>query len=70
MFHGKMIFKGSDIRYTVELPGFDLQFSYVLHSDQQPAGIDLKLRQTPDGKGVGQVMPGICKLEGDTLNIC
>src|SRR5579859_1661550 len=70
MFHGKMVFKGSEIRYTVELPGFDFKFSYQLHSDQQPKWIDLKLTETPDGKGTGKTMIGIYRLEGDTLEIC
>ena len=70
MFHGKMVFKGSDIRYSVELPSFDFGFSYVLHSDQQPTGIDLKLTKSSDDKGVGRMMPGICRLDGDKLEIC
>lgn len=70
MFHGKMVFKGSEIRYTVELPGFDFRYSYLLHSGQQLTGIDLTVTETPDGKGLGEMMPGICRVDGDTLEIC
>lgn len=70
MYHGKMVFRGSEIQYTVELPGFDFRFSFLLHSNKQPTGIDLKLVETKDGKGTGKMMLGICRLEGDTLKIC
>ena len=70
MFHGKMVFKGSEIRYTVELPGFDFKFSYLLHADQQPTGIDLKVTGTSDGRDIGKILVGICRIQGDTLEIC
>jgi uncharacterized protein (TIGR03067 family) len=69
-FHGKMVFEGSEIRYTVELPGFDFKFSYQLYSNQQPKGIDLKVTETPDSKGIETTMKGIYRLEGDNLKIC
>ena len=70
MLHGKMVFTGSEIRYTVELPGFDFKYSYQLHPDLSPKGIDLKVTKTSDGKGVGTTMLGIYRFEGDTLEIC
>src|ERR1043165_7718379 len=70
MFHGRMVFAGDKVRYTVELPGFDLQFSYKLNSEQQPKAIDLELVHTPDDRGIGVKMLGIYLLEGKTLKIC
>ncbi len=70
MFDGKMVFKGSEVRYTVQLPGFDFKFSYALNAAQRPTGIDLKLLAAPDGKDTGKTMMGICRLDGDTLEIC
>lgn len=70
MFHGAMVFAGNRIHYSVELPGFDFKFSYKLHFDEYPKGIDLVLTETPDGKGVGQTMLGIYRLDGGTLEIC
>lgn len=70
MFHGKMVFKDNEIHYTVELPGFDFKFSYQLHSDQRPKGIDLKVTETSDAKGTGKTLLGIYSFEGDTLEIC
>ncbi|MGI8965360.1 MAG: hypothetical protein ACR2H1_04635 [Limisphaerales bacterium] len=51
MFHGKMVFTGDKIHYTVELPGFDMQLAYKLHPDQQPKAIDLELADILDKKG-------------------
>jgi uncharacterized protein (TIGR03067 family) len=70
MFHGKMVFAGDKIHYSVELPGFDFRFAYELHADQQPKGIDLTLTETSDGQGVGQTAFGIYRFEGGTLEIC
>jgi uncharacterized protein (TIGR03067 family) len=70
MFHGTMDFAGDKIHYRVELPGFDFRFSYKLHPDQHPKGIDLTLTETPDGKGEGQTMLGIYRLKEGTLEIC
>src|SRR5205807_5543084 len=35
MLHGKMVFTGNKIHYTVELQGFDFEFTYRLHPDQE-----------------------------------
>jgi uncharacterized protein (TIGR03067 family) len=70
MFHGRMVFAGDKIHYSVELPGFDFRFSYRLHRDEHPKGIDLTVMETSDGSGVGQTMLGIYRLEGGTLEIC
>lgn len=70
MFHGKMVFKDNEVRYTAELPGFDFKFTCLLHADRQPTGIDLKVMQTPDGKGTGQTMLGICRRDDEILKIC
>lgn len=70
MLHGQMVFAGDKIRYTVELPGFDLGFRYKLYPDQQPEAIDLELTATPDHKGIGLKTYGIYRLEGDSLKIC
>lgn len=70
MFHGTMDFAGDKIHYSVELPGFDFRFSYKLHPDQHPKGIDLTLTETLDGEGKGQTMLGIYRLKGGTLEIC
>jgi uncharacterized protein (TIGR03067 family) len=70
MFHGKMVFAGDKIHYSVELPGFDFRFAYELHADKQPKGIDLTLTETSDGQGVGQMAFGIYRFEGRTLEIC
>ena len=70
MFHGKMVIHGDKIHYSVELQGFDFRFSYKLHPDQHPKGIDLRLTKTPDGRGVGQTLLGIYHLQEGTLEIC
>lgn len=70
MFHGKMTFAGDKIRYTVELPGFDFEFRYVLHPDHQPKEIDLELTESPDKKSLGSKFYGIYVLENSTLRIC
>src|SRR5438552_1751284 len=70
MFHGKLVFVGDKIRYTVELPGFDFEFVYKLHPDQKPKAIDLQLADTVDKKGIGLKTFGIYLLENDTLKIC
>lgn len=70
MLHGAMDFAGDKIHYSVELPGFDFRFSYRLHSEQHPKGIDLTLIETPDAKGVGQTTLGIYRLNEGTLEIC
>jgi uncharacterized protein (TIGR03067 family) len=70
LFHGTMVFAGDKIHYSVDLQGFDFQFSYKLHIGQKPKGIDLTLTETPDGKGVGQTMLGIYRLDRGTLEIC
>ena len=70
MFHGTMDFAGDRSHYSVELPGFDFRFSYKLHPDQHPKGIDLTLTETRDGKGEGQTMLGIYRLKEGTLEIC
>lgn len=67
---GQMEFVGEKIHYSVELPGFDFRFSYRLHPEQQPKGIDLMVMATPDGKGVGQTTFGIYRMQGGTLEIC
>ncbi len=69
-FHGMMDITGDKIHYSVELPGFDFGFSYRLHPDQEPKGIDLTLTKTTDGKGEGQTTLGIYRLKADTLEIC
>lgn len=70
VFHGMMVFAGDKIHYLVELPGFDFRFSYRLHPDQQPKGIDLTLTETSDGKTQGQTILGIYRLKAGTLKIC
>jgi len=70
MFHGKVIFLADKIHYSVELPGFDFQFAYVLHPDQRPKGIDLSLTDTPDKQGIGKKIFGIYLLVDGTLKIC
>jgi uncharacterized protein (TIGR03067 family) len=70
VFHGKMVFAVDKIHYSVELPGFDFKFSYKLHPEQHPKGIDLTLTETTDGSGVGQTTLGIYRLERGTLEIC
>jgi len=70
MLHGKMVFVGDKIHYTVELQGFDFEFAYKLHLDQEPKAIDLQLTDTVDKQGVGLKTFGIYLLQGDTLKIC
>jgi uncharacterized protein (TIGR03067 family) len=70
MFHGKMVFAGNKLRYSVELPGFDFGFVYKLDSTQQPTAIDLEMTDTPDQHDIGQKFLGIYLLEGDSLKIC
>ena len=70
MFHGMMDISADKIYYQVDLQGFDFEFSYRLHPDQHPKGIDLTLTKTPDGKGEGQTMLGIYRLKEGTLEIC
>ena len=69
-FHGKMVFIGHKINYSVELPGFAFTFVYKIHPDQQPDAIDLELTDTVHEQGVGQKFFGIYLLEGDALKIC
>lgn len=70
MLHGKMVFAGDKIRYTVELPGFDSAFAYKLHPSQQPKAIDLELTDVSDKQGIGKRTVGIYSLEDGTLKIC
>src|SRR5438874_2549728 len=63
MFHGKLVFVGDKFHYSVELPGFDFEFAYKLHPEQQPRAIDLQLTQTADKKGVGERTFGIYALD-------
>ena len=70
MFHGKLVFAGNKIRYTVELQGFDFEFAYKLHPELHPKAIDLELTDTADKKDIGQKTFGIYVLENDTLRIC
>ena len=70
MFHGKLVFVGDKFHYSVELPGFDFEFAYKLHPEQQPRAIDLQLTQTADKKGVGERTFGIYALDGNNLKIC
>jgi uncharacterized protein (TIGR03067 family) len=70
MFRGKMVFAGDKIRYSAELQGFDFEFAYRLHPDQQPKGIDLELTDTSDKQSIGQKTFGIYRLENDALKIC
>src|SRR5437899_3160314 len=69
-FHGKMIFTGDKIHYTVELQGFDFQFDYKLNPNQRPKQIDLRLADTLDKRGIGQKLFGIYSLHEDKLEIC
>jgi uncharacterized protein (TIGR03067 family) len=70
LFHGRMVFIGNKIHYTVELPGFDFEFAYNLQPNQQPKAIDLEITNTPDKKGIKQKFLGIYLLEHDSLKIC
>lgn len=70
MLEGKMVFAGDKIRYTVDLPGFDFEFTYKLHPDQLPKAIDLQLTAPLDKQGIGLKTFGIYLLEDDTLKIC
>jgi uncharacterized protein (TIGR03067 family) len=70
MLHGKMVFTGDKIRYTVELPGCDFEIAYKLRPDQKPKAIDLQLTGTVDKKGIGLKTFGIYLLQEDTLKIC
>ncbi len=70
MLHGKMVFDGDKLRYTVELQGFDFEFTYKLHLNQQPKAIDMQLTNVSDKKGIGQKLFGIYLLEKDDLKIC
>jgi uncharacterized protein (TIGR03067 family) len=70
MFHGKLVFAGDKIHYTVELQGFDFEFSYALRPDQNPKAIDLQLTNTVDKRGVGMKTFGIYLLQDDSLKIC
>ncbi len=70
MFHGKMVFTGDKIYYTVELQGFNFGFRYKLCLDQRPRAIDLELTNTSDKQGIGHKFFGIYLLEDDTLKIC
>jgi uncharacterized protein (TIGR03067 family) len=70
MFHGKMIITTGKLHYSVELPGFDFEFAYKLHPDQQPKAIDLRLTHSRDRQDIGQEYHGIYLLEADTLKIC
>lgn len=70
MFHGKMAISSDKIHYTVELPGFDVTFSYKLHPDEDPQGLDLTITRTTDEKGVGVMLLGIYRIRDGTLEIC
>ncbi|HZM04693.1 MAG TPA: TIGR03067 domain-containing protein [Candidatus Saccharimonadales bacterium] len=68
--HGKMVLTEDKIRYTVDLPKFDFEFSYRLYADQNPSAIDLKITDTPDKNGIGTKLLGIYVIEGRNLKIC
>lgn len=68
--HGTMVLTVDKIRYTVDLPKFDFEFSYRLHSDQRPGAIDLEITDAPDKLGVGTKLLGIYAVEGRKLKIC
>jgi uncharacterized protein (TIGR03067 family) len=70
MFDGKMVFKGDRIRYTVQLPHFDFEFTYKLDPTRTPKTIDLTLTDVGDKKGIGTILRGIYRLEKDGLKIC
>ncbi|MCX6896766.1 MAG: TIGR03067 domain-containing protein [Verrucomicrobia bacterium] len=70
MLHGKMVFAGDKIHYSVELQGFDFEFAYKLHSDHELKEIDLQLTKTVDKQGIGMKTFGVYRLEDDTLKIC
>ena len=70
MFHGRVVFVGDKLHYSVELPGFDFEFAYKLHPERQPKAIDLQFTHTGDRKDVGERAFGIYSLEGDNLKIC
>ena len=69
-FHGKMVFVGDEIHYTVELQGFDFQFDYTLNPGQNPKAMDLRLTAATDQRGIGQELFGIYRLNQDSLEIC
>ncbi len=68
--HGRATFAGTKFRYTVELPGFDFEFSYKLDPSQTPKAIDLRLTNTPDTHAVGRNFVGIYRLNDKDLVIC
>src|SRR6266498_122503 len=65
---GKMVFAGDKIHYTVQIQGFDFEFAYKLHRDEQPKAIDLEVIDAVDKKGIGQKFFGIYLLQHDILN--
>ena len=71
MFHGQITFDGNNkMHYTVELPGFDFEFSYKLDTSRQPKWIDMSLINTPkNGNNVTKLL-GIYQLGENTLDIC
>lgn len=69
-FHGKMVFVGNKIHYSVDLPSFDFDFTYQLHPELDPKAIDLWIARAPDKQGVGQQLHGVYLLKDDTLKIC
>jgi uncharacterized protein (TIGR03067 family) len=69
-FHGKMVFVGDKIHYTVELQGFDFRFNYTLSPDQRPKAIDLRLTDAADKRSIGQELFGIYRLNENSLEIC
>jgi uncharacterized protein (TIGR03067 family) len=70
LFRGRMDISRNTINYSVALPGFDFTFGYQLFPDRDPKAIDLVLTQTADGKGIGEKVLGIYRVEGQTLEIC
>ncbi len=65
-----MVITVDKIRYTIDLPKFDFEFTYRLHSDQRPSAIDLEITDAPDKHGVSTKLLGIYFIEGRNLKIC
>jgi uncharacterized protein (TIGR03067 family) len=66
----KMVFTNDRIQYTAQLPGFDFEFVYQLHTNQNPKAIDLQVVYSLDKRAIGSQSYGIYLLEGRTLKIC